>query len=542
MVYLLLTITLLLPTFLGIGTGLCKLLQLNNLALSLKIIMGMMGISLIWTIVALFSPLNIGIETATLLIGFFLFFKLKVHQEFLYFLKNQDLFFFLSLFITLVFASFYPFILDHFGYYIPTLFWLKEVGLVRGIANLDILLGQMSIWHVLQAGFSHISDIYFRINSIVIIAYLFYIFERKAWIHWLFVPILYLFVQSPSPDLPTIVFSLILLQEALQRPQDLSLLFPISVWIFILKPTMMWLPLFVFLYGIFEGKLKLKDFSLGIIITLVFIGKNIYCFGYPIFPLGFPNLSLPWQVNENLLAISSQYAAEKTFDLQYKYSEIQQFTTGEWIINWLFLKGIKSYIHLSFLLFLGVFAWYTFRKSTKTLVLLFICILVKTLLVILFSAQYRFFLEIFFVIIFIIMMQKINFNSTKVIFGVLSSIVFLFLSFPKLIQNTVPSFNLGHFMTGFTTEQFIEPAHFELKQYRTYEIGNLKFNITKNYPYNFDTPLPAISPSLLEDDVNSGIIPQMKGRTLKEGFYWRKVQPKEKEKLLEILKENQPSH
>lgn len=86
-------------------------------------------------------------------------------------------------------------------------------------------------------------------------------------------------------------------------------------------------------------------------------------------------------------------------------------------------------------------------------------------------------------------------------------------------------------MSGFKKEQFLKPSHFELKNYTTHQIGNLKFNVVENYPFSFDTPLPAISPAYIQEDLNAGIFPQLKGKTLKDGFIWRKLSAEEKETL-----------
>ena len=90
-------------------------------------------------------------------------------------------------------------------------------------------------------------------------------------------------------------------------------------------------------------------------------------------------------------------------------------------------------------------------------------------------------------------------------------------------------------MTGFTKNQIYKPAHFEYNHYKTHQIGNLKFNVVENYPFSFDTPLPAISPQFIQEDLNSGIFPQLKGKTLKEGLIWRKINPEEKQKLQSIV-------
>lgn len=92
-------------------------------------------------------------------------------------------------------------------------------------------------------------------------------------------------------------------------------------------------------------------------------------------------------------------------------------------------------------------------------------------------------------------------------------------------------------MTGFSKNQFYKPSYFELKKYKTYQIGNLKFNVVQQYPFSFDTPLPAISPQFIQEDLDAGIFPQLKGETLKDGFIWRKVSEDEKIKIKKILKE-----
>ena len=95
-------------------------------------------------------------------------------------------------------------------------------------------------------------------------------------------------------------------------------------------------------------------------------------------------------------------------------------------------------------------------------------------------------------------------------------------------------------MTGFNKDQFVKPSYFELNQYKTYQIGNLKFNVVDDYIFSFDTPIPAISPQFIQEDLDAGIFPQLKGNTLKEGFVCRPISTKEKEKLKIILKDFTP--
>ena len=536
MLIILLTAIFLLPVFSGWGKISEKIFG-EIQTISGKLISGIFSVSVLWAVVSFFSGLNIFIEFLTVLIGIFSFFYFKIYQQFRKFLsENGKLFLPFSLVIGFA-GSFFPFILDHFGYYIPTIKWISEFGLTKGISNLDLLLGQMSFWHIFQAGFSHFSDSFLRMNSIILIVYLVYIFEKKSWLHLIFLPVLFLFSQSPSPDLPVIIFSLIILNEILSGNRNFSFLFAVSALVFAIKPTMIWLPIFVFLYGIFISKTKLKFLILGIFVLIIFFIKNLWCFGFPVFPVQFGDVGISWKPNPELLKISSEIAIEKTFDSQFSYSEIQHFSTFDYIKNWIFLKGIKSKINILFLILLLVFLIFTLIKKNKTITILCISIFVKSILVLAFSAQYRFFIDVFFVIVFVMFYQKISRKQMTICFSVFSIFFLSFLSFPEFVKNIFPSFKLGSFLSGFYKEQLFKPLEYKWEKHKTYQIGNLKFNVAKDYPFSFDVPIPAISPEFLQEDLDAGIFPQQNSEHIKNGFHWRKMNDEEKQKLKNILKE-----
>ena len=95
-------------------------------------------------------------------------------------------------------------------------------------------------------------------------------------------------------------------------------------------------------------------------------------------------------------------------------------------------------------------------------------------------------------------------------------------------------------MSGFSKTQLIKPSSFKLDKYKTHQIGNLKFNVVEEYIFSFDTPIPAISPQFIQEDLDAEIFPQLKGKTLKEGFIWREISEEEKKKLQIILKDFAP--
>lgn len=536
MVLILFSSIFIIPVLMGWGKIMENIWGILFQGISGKILSGILGISLIWTILSFFIPLNMNVEAPSLLLGLFFFFKNKLYQEFHQFSKKEFIILSVSS-MTAVFAgSFYPYILDHFGYYVPTLKWLTEYGLIKGISNVDLTLGQMSFWHIFQAGFSNFSDPFLRINTLLLMIYSMYSIERKNWIHLCFLPILLLFSQSPSPDLPVIIFSLIILNEITAGNRNTTLLFAFSVFVFTIKPTMIWLPVFVFLTFVFIFKSTFKQFLLGSSILFLFFIKNIWTFGYPVFPVAIGDVGVSWKPDPEILKISSQFAIMKTYDMQYTYEEIQKFSTADYIKNWFSLDGIKSKINILFVLSLIIFSVFAWIKKRKLITLICISLLIKSILVLAFSAQYRFFTDVFFVIFFVLFYEYFDQKKSIIVFSALSLFFISILSFPEFIQKYIPSFRVGSFMTGFEKKQIYKPETYEYQQFDTYKVGNFKFNVSHHYPYSFDTPLPAITPSYLFDDVKAGIFPQLLDKNdIKKGFISKKMTSEEKEEAQKVI-------
>lgn len=536
MLLILFSSILIVPVLMGWGKIMENISGVLFQGISGKILSGILGISLIWTLISFFFPLNIYIETISILLGLFFFFRNRLYREFYQFSKKDFTLMSAATLIIILAGSYYPYILDHFGYYIPTLQWLTEYGLVKGISNVDLTLGQMSVWHIFQAGFSNFSDPFLRINAVLLIIYTLYIIERKNWIHLCFLPVLLLFTQSPSPDLPVIIFSLIILNELIAGNRNTTLLFAFSVFVFAIKPTMIWLPLLVFSSSVFIFKNNFRQLLLGILILLLFFIKNIWTFGFPVFPVAMGDLGVSWKPNPEVLKISSQFAIMKTYDMQYTYEEIQKFSTADHIKNWVSLEGIKSKINILFVLSLIIFSVFAWIKKKKLITLICISLLVKSILILAFSAQYRFFIDVFFVVFFVLFHEYFNQKKSIIVFSVLSLFFISMLSFPAFIQKYIPSFRVGSFMTGFKTEQLYKPSSYAYHQFNTFKIGNFKFNVSHNYPYSFDTPLPAVTPFYIFDDVKAGIFPQLSDKNnLKKGFIWKKMTPEEKKEAQKVI-------
>lgn len=528
MFYILFSIIIILPVLAGFGEIFRKFFGEIWLGFSAKLFSGIFLLAMIWQIFAFFIPLNIWVESVSLVIGFSAFFFFKTYKKFPQFNKNEILKIVISVLIIVFAGSYYPFILDHFGYYVPSINWVSEFGLTKGLANFSLIYSQMSVWHIFQAGFSHFSDVFLRINVIFLIAFFIYIFEKKAWSLLFISPIFLLFLQSPSPDLPAIALSLILLNEVIKGNQNFKNLFAFSVFVFTIKPTMIWLPIFVFLY--FFKKENFKFLWLGIFVGFIYIFKNIWLFGYPFFPIQIGDFGVSWLPNSEIMKQSSEVAILKTYDMKFTISQIQHFTTWDFIYNWFAINSYKKYIHFAFILSLIFFGIFAYKKKDKLITILFVSILLKSILVLLFSAQYRFFLDVFFVIFVIIFEGKIKEKLSLLSFSFGAFLILILMSFPKILQSQIHSFKLGHYMQGFTQTQFYKPAYFELNSYKTYQIGNLEFNVP-NYDLSFDTPQPALSPLTVKKYFETGIFPQKISENLKDGFVWKKLSPTEKNEL-----------
>lgn len=536
MLLLFLSTLLLIPVLMGLGNIMKRLSGNFIQGISGDILLGISGISVSWTIVSFFIPLNIYVEIPTIALGLFYFLKDKLYRVFFRFSKKEVLLLSSVTGIVLFCGSSYPYILDHFGYYVPTIKWLREFGLVKGISNLDLTLGQMSLWHIFQAGFSNFSDPSLRINSVLLVIYTVYMVENKRWIHLFFIPVFLLFSQSPSPDLPVIIFSLIIVDEMLKKNSHTSVLFGFSVFVFAVKPTMIWLPLVSFLYAVFIVRSKFASLIPGLLLAMLFFAKNIWTFGYPVFPIAAGDLNILWKPNPEILRSSSEFALQKTYDMQYSYEEIRQFSPFGYIKNWLFLEGIKSKINILFIMSLLGFIIFSGINKNRVVHLICISILAKSILVLLFSAQYRFFTDVFFVIFFIIFRDHVTRQKSIAAFSVLSAISIGAMTFPHVLQTWLPSFRPGNFMGTIEAKQLYRPSVYEYHEYTPYQIGNLKFNVSKKYPYNFDTELPAISESYIFDDVKAGIFPQqINPQNMGKGFIWKKLNPEEKKAATRII-------
>lgn len=97
-------------------------------------------------------------------------------------------------------------------------------------------------------------------------------------------------------------------------------------------------------------------------------------------------------------------------------------------------------------------------------------------------------------------------------------------------------------MGKFEFSQLYKPAEYSYSEYNSFKIGNLNVNVSKKYPFNFETPLPAISESFMFDYQKYGIFPQWKTpENMRSGFIWKKLDKKGQNELdnaIKVIKNN----
>ena len=154
-------------------------------------------------------------------------------------------------------------------------------------------------------------------------------------------------------------------------------------------------------------------------------------------------------------------------------------------------------------------------------------------MIITFSAQYRFFIDVYLIAIFLLIK---NLSEQKTVFtafflSVFISVIFMF---PGFVQK----FRVGKQMKEFSFSQLIKPqlpSTFNI--YSKYEIGNFNFTVPK-YPLE-----KKVFPSLNIYDLKLyyyyGIFPQCFGKDYKNGFFQRKLTETEKKELKNIISETE---
>ena len=298
MILELLLIPFLFVSFSGWGAWIKMLSGNKTDSFSLTVILGL-SFFCIWICLLSFCiPLTFYVESVLLILSLIPFFfkKLRIYTIRFPQALLKSVWFWVFCIIIIFAGSYYPFRPNHFSYYMPTINWLNMYGLIPGVATIDWTFGQMSIFHIIQAGMDQTIDPFQRINVFITIVFVVYIFERKDYLLLLIIPAYFMLIQVPSPDAAIVFLSLIVVNELCfhYRSDNYKILLLVSVFTFIIKSVAFWLPLWVLIAGIFLHKKESKDYRIyliPILLVVIFLIKNVIASSTLLYPVSITKLN-----------------------------------------------------------------------------------------------------------------------------------------------------------------------------------------------------------------------------------------------------------
>lgn len=284
-----------------------------------------------------------------------------------------------------------PFILDNESYYLQTIRWLNEHGLVKGLANLNVAFGQTSPWHILQAGFD--SDFLSgRLNDLngllmVLFAYIALIEGRPTWLRYVlfFNVLLYQFVSAPSPDLPLIVLAPLAFAHFLEK-KDGRWTVLLTFFLVFLKVTAAPF-LLLALVPFWRKELKWTFcFIAGMVFFLPWIAKNLLLTGYPAFPMTFGGLAFDWTLPLPLARSLGEVVYHHEF---LAFEGYRDFSLLDRLSRWFRFGGITGLFNIGTLALFVLLP--LLRRDREFRIAYGVCAL-HFALVVAVSPQFRFFL------------------------------------------------------------------------------------------------------------------------------------------------------
>ena len=542
--------------FLTMGVTTEFVLKIKSENRILTVILGIITQTILLTIVSFFTSIGLEIFICNLILTttLALFFKNNLVETLRYFKNTFASFSLLIKLILIVIllsallkCAQFPFILDNESYYIQTIKWLNEYGLVKGLGNFNIAFAQTSAWHILQSGFnfSYITSRLNDINGLLLVICSFYsisIFDshlkQEKQLHWLgfllfFNVIVFQFINAPSPDVPLfllaqIVFYLFLKeQKSIDDIKIISLLFLYLVFI---KITILPIGL-LFLFLFYKEKKGLVFFVFSSVFTFTLWAlKNYILTGYLLFPFDILAIDCDWLVpsklvnNLNNMIKNHEFLAVKNYKI---LSLMDKFKL------WIQFKGINSVFNKGIILLFLITPFTKKMQSNYNYKLLYVTLLFFFIIVFIVSPQFRFFLAAFLFLATILLSDI--FNRIKINTNTFLTLLLVAVSLPLITNYIVDLKNLTANKLNQQTDkinftQLLIPeqnSKYENISFVKYQVDNLEFYSPKNNFFFYGTangPLPCTNVGIINRFKRKlKIIPQLRTWKLEDGFYSKKV-------------------
>lgn len=543
------------------GMFLKNILNLKVTSLIFIPLFGSFFITIIASVVAVFYNLNGVFESLLFLIAivFLVMFKSEcisylkqVKSEFNKLSKFLKFLFLIVLFLAVAQSASSPYLIDNESYYIQSVKWLDNYGIVPGLGNLHIFLSQLSPWHIFQSAtnlnflydnFNDLSGYYLVLGNAYAFSHLNRYFKTREYTDLLIgiFPVsnvfLFQFIGAPSPDIAIYICFLILSSEFIKNfyfKDQLAIvnLFIIAFFAIYIKLTAI---LFVVLPIIILIKLSVnkiikrneyyKITALGLIISSLFVIKNGIITGYLLFPItSIGELDVDWKLVVEISNFLNEQNRLNTFLLSD--SEYNNMSHYRLFLQWLTLPKLDGVFNLGMTILLVVIPFVIYKSKNKTLLIIFYAVSLLQLAWLLnISPQYRFFLMYFLLLLSVFITHFIT--NTKIIkLGVTISVLIitipLFLSV-HVNQLTDNKFHLKP--STFSIDYLVVPhkiTRYPFLDFSSFKEGNTTFHSPNDLDFFWGTgdgPLPTLQKGQFNYfKTYFKVIPQVRSTNLKDGF------------------------
>jgi hypothetical protein len=456
----------------------------------------------------------------------------------------------LSLFLTAAVGIAYvasgaPYFIDNESYYIQTIKWLDEYGLVKGLSNLHLFLSQQSGFHILQSALNF-DFFYDRFNDLSG----FYLLVGFGWslqsnlqdspilkgyrqLYAVLFILGYLFSTVPSPDLPVYVISYIVVYYFLQSWEVYKEAYVVLISLLIMqvafiKVTATLLALLPLILMFKERSLSLiwrvKTLGIGILFIGLYVSKSYVINGLPFYPLTtWSPIEVSWQLPQELAVLYKELTFSQSFGVYYQY--LDQYDLWQRLGLWWNYKGIEGFFNkaTAVLLSIQLILMFLSRVPQSFKVVLGVSLLQSTFLLAT-SPQFRFFVNLLFPAAALIWLLFVP-QSRKL--GGLIAVLCLIAGFAITVQTDLKNMLTDNALmksSAISNSHWVVPLENSKKKvaykrvekesfyHYSLEDGNFLFS-------TYDVPIPAVQEALLEwVAYEYRYEPQMLDEDLSDGF------------------------
>lgn len=446
-------------------------------------------------------------------------------------------------FLILALCAHPPFLIDNESYYIATVQWASEYGLVKGLANFHVFLAQTSGWHLLQAafGFNLFGTFFYDLNGFVMILFVAHLLFDKPFKSTstqnlcLSAAILMLFfVSSPSPDLILFIFTPLLILAYLKSSSedDKTWFALIGICLFLIKPTAFFIVLF-FIWDAKNTKYFGKLIAVSVFVLIIWVVKNSILSGWVFYPLPYLSFDFEWKLPEVYYNFQNTNPAlplvENWNPFQYFSKTMRLFHLFYFsvclILSLYFL--IKKNISYAKLMTLILLQWMVVVGIGGNLRFLYPCALIVLIFSFhIFKKETSFFSGYFS----IAKITKLNRAFILLLF-LFPFVVWFFIAPWKVYSKNQVAY---HELSKFETNYFLFPANpsrFSNAQFEAKSIGNLKYYSPtldsgfKRFLYGtYYGKIPTVNQKqLYYFKKRFGLVPQLRKKHVSDGFISVKV-------------------